>query len=58
MKTRVYEGGKQFDAIKELEEAIIRVWNNLSLKDDVHPLISSIENRVTKLLKVNGRLIN
>ena len=49
----LYDGGRQFDTIKDLHEALIYEWEKLDI-EYIRSLISSMPRRVWELYKKRG----
>lgn len=52
----VYQGGKQYSSVKELEHAIVQCWNNIPMTM-CQNLITSMKNRCVLVLKAKGNKI-
>ena len=54
---RLYDGGRQFDTVEDLTEALNYEWDNLSM-DYIRKLIESMPNRVRECQLKGGRITN
>ncbi len=50
---RVYTHGKQYSSVTELQESVIREWNNIPL-DVLQNLINSMNNRIFEVILKSG----
>lgn len=53
----VYDGGRQFGSISDLEEALLYLWEKLSM-ETIRKLISSMPRRVCQQLANRGRVMS
>lgn len=53
---KVYQGGRQFDTVKQLEAAIYRAWADLDVQY-MQKLIDGMRRRLVKVIKKEGAQI-
>ncbi|MGL5405357.1 MAG: transposase [Propionibacteriaceae bacterium] len=57
MARKVYEGGRQYDSVEDLEVACRNAWREIRLPV-LESLINSMPNRVFEVIRMNGKQIN
>lgn len=53
---QVYDGGKQFESLSELREALNNSWDNFC-QTEIQNLYDSLPNRIFEVIKANGKSI-